>query len=202
MSRNLMVGAGALALLLFAGWFGWIRQPEDIRVRSDDAIRVVGDTRMTDQVQAAGPANVPASRVAATPDAGKDMETHIPEDAGIRASAPDPLSDPEALYKRIRSEPRDRDWATRSENAIKAALIPVPYLDRAKDVRVSCATTLCEVHGSLAEEASMDNQNVAMQALQGDRFHNALTSGGLTIMTSSYTGNGKTTGFTFYAKRR
>ncbi len=187
---------------LFAGWFGWTRQAEDTRIGPDDAISVVGDTRTIDRVQAAGPGNVPAGRVVAIPDAGKDMEAHIPDDADMRASAPDPMSDPEALYKRIRSEPRDREWAARSENSIKAALIPVPYLNRAKDVRVSCAATLCEVHGSLAEEANMDNRNVAMQALQGERFQNALTSAGLTIMTSSYTGSGKTTMFTFYAKRR
>ena len=132
----------------------------------------------------------------------QDDTGRIPEDADIQASLPSSDFDPLTLYKRIRSEGRDSQWAGRSEATVKEALNKVPYIDGERGVRVSCASTLCEVRGSVAADASPENANVALQALQGQAFGKSLAAGDLEVTTASFGGRGKAANFTIYMKRR
>ncbi len=84
-----------------------------------------------------------------------------------------------SLYTKIRSQPRDREWAARSERAIEAALAAISNLAVDQPVRVSCAATLCEVTGGFAPGLSQEQENAAAFALQGGPFHEALVRSGL-----------------------
>lgn len=125
----------------------------------------------------------------------------IPNDANLQAALPDPDLAPRALYERIRAEPRDAEWAARSERSIKAAMTPVPYI-RQDDLRVSCASTLCEIRGTMPEGLTNDNANVGMEELQGEKLHNTLVKAGLQTATASFGGGNGAQSFTIYATRR
>lgn len=101
------------------------------------------------------------------------------------------------MYRRIRAEPIDAALAATSQRAIDAALVKVPYLDR-EALRVRCATTLCEVHGRTMRDLSVENANVAIQALQGDAVRTSLDAAGMEVAAASF----GPTGFTLYTRRR
>jgi DNA-binding CsgD family transcriptional regulator len=58
--------------------------------------------------------------------------------------------DPAALHARVRSEPRDGEWAPRMESAIRARLMQIPLIGKdGNALRVTCAATLCEMAGTI-----------------------------------------------------
>ena len=124
----------------------------------------------------------------------------IPEDVDIEAALPDPAADPRALYRRIRMEARDREWASRAETGVKGALAAIPNITQGA-LRVSCASTLCEVRGSVQEGATSDNANTAMQALQGGELRRSLDTLGLDLQSAAFGGGGRGMPFTLYLRR-
>lgn len=59
--------------------------------------------------------------------------------------------DPAALHARVRTESRDGDWAPQTEQAIRARVTQIPLIGKdGNALRVTCATRLCEIAGSLA----------------------------------------------------
>lgn len=126
----------------------------------------------------------------------------ISSDADLLASLPDPSLEPTALYKRIRGEPRDVDWASLSERNVRAALKNLPYAS-AKDLRVSCASTLCEVRGAMPNGISKENASIAMEAIQDPKLQANLASNGLQVAMTTFGGgaHGYVRTFTIYAKR-
>lgn len=196
MRPNMVSGLIGGAALLAGGWLlgrlGTEAPPAPV-----GGVKVVAArTGVTPTPRAVAPAVTPAARPtpASTPGSAP---AHVPEDAAVRGAFFDPAFEPSALYRRLRAEPVDSAAAARMQRAIDGGLVKVPYLDRAQ-LRLQCATTLCEVHGRFATGASTDNVNVAMQQLQGDTLRAPLATAGLEMMSASFGPDG----FTLYTARR
>ena len=59
--------------------------------------------------------------------------------------------DPAALHAKVRSQPRDAAWATQMEGAVRARLLQIPLIGKdGNSLRVTCATDLCEIGGTIA----------------------------------------------------
>lgn len=125
----------------------------------------------------------------------------FPDDPAIGASLPPRGLTPRDFYERIRAEPRDSDWAPRMEQAIKAALVPIPYV-AAGASRIVCRSSLCELYGETVRDASMANVNVAMQALQGPQLRDPLTKQGLSNEAAVFGGGSASSTFTLYFVRK
>src|SRR5918993_5328038 len=93
--------------------------------------------------------------------------------ATLMTQAPQPRSDvdplvgaplerfkqPVDLHTQVRTEKRDDEWAARTEEAIRARLLQIPLIGRHGNVlRVTCASTLCEIAGTLIAPSSKAEQ--------------------------------------------
>jgi DNA-binding CsgD family transcriptional regulator len=104
--------------------------------------------------------------------------------------------DPAALHARVRAEPRDPQWAAKMEGQIEARLMSMPLIGKDGNVlRVSCASTLCEIAGTLispASKAEQDDQhslyNQAIKDLQVPPLTDELTHLGLKNESGLFTG--------------
>lgn len=62
--------------------------------------------------------------------------------------------DPAALHAKVRSQPRDAAWAGKTEEVVRARLLQIPLIGKDGNVlRVTCATDLCEIGGTIASTA-------------------------------------------------
>jgi DNA-binding CsgD family transcriptional regulator len=67
--------------------------------------------------------------------------------------------EPAELHARIRAEPRDPQWADRTERQIEERLMSVPLVGKdGNALRVTCASTLCEIAGTLIAPPSKEEQ--------------------------------------------
>jgi hypothetical protein len=178
MRATWLVLAGVVAILLIAGAILSLSREDapiggnagTIRiVRAKPGAAATGDAPMQDG------SVLPAQPNGAAP----ALNELVARDPAMEAALPPPGIDPRTLYTKIRSQPRDRDWAVRSERAIGAALAAIPNLAVNQPVRVSCAATLCEVNGGFAPGLNQEQENEAALALQGGPFHDALVRSGL-----------------------
>jgi len=65
------------------------------------------------------------------------------------------FQDPSGLHAQVRAEKRDAGWAGRTEKAIRDRVLQIPLIGKdGNELRIMCATTLCEVGGSIIEPAS------------------------------------------------
>ncbi|MDP1025760.1 hypothetical protein Q5H91_00900 [Sphingomonas sp. KR1UV-12] len=82
--------------------------------------------------------------------------------------------DPSAFAKSLRAERRDQQWAPGAEAGLRSSITRLPYMGpEANTLAVYCAATRCEASGKLPQ-ASQENMNVAMMALQGEPLNDAL----------------------------
>lgn len=70
----------------------------------------------------------------------------VPVEPRLKDVIPGSGINAEALYRRLRSEGRDEPWAVEREARLRALYAPLP---RISDLRVRCATALCEVVGDI-----------------------------------------------------
>jgi hypothetical protein len=67
--------------------------------------------------------------------------------------------EPAELHARIRMEPRDPKWAGRMGRQIEARLMSLPLVGKdGNALRVTCASTLCEIAGTLIAPPSRKEQ--------------------------------------------
>ena len=105
--------------------------------------------------------------------------------------------DPAALHARVRTEARDSDWAPGIEQAIRSRAMQIPLIGKdGNALRVTCATKLCEIAGSIqtssAPPAEYDPklpESRAITALQTSPFKDDLTKLGLKSETGLFTGS-------------
>lgn len=195
MRPNIVSGLIGGAALLAAGWLLGRLGTDTPRPPAGGVKVVAARTDVTPTPRAIAPAITASALPTPSPMPGS-VPAHVPEDEAVRGALLDPAFEPNALYRRLRTEPVDPAAAARMQRAIDDGLAKVPYLDRAH-LRVRCATTLCEVHGRFATGTSTDNVNVAMQQLQGDALRAPLGSAGLEIITAAFGPDG----FTLYTRR-
>lgn len=101
---------------------------------------------------------------------------------------------PAALHRKLRSEPRDPAWAPRMESAVRARVLQIELIGKdGNALRVTCASTLCEIAGTLAWPKPAPKeydpkllQNRAMADLQDKALNDDLAKLGLTTMGASF----------------
>jgi len=79
------------------------------------------------------------------------------------------------LHTKVRAEPRDPLWAPRAEEQIRSVALRIPLIGKGGNVlRVTCASTICEVAGKFATASSSQKiddptspSSIAMRDLQG-----------------------------------
>jgi DNA-binding CsgD family transcriptional regulator len=126
-----------------------------------------------------GPGNTPAGEV--DPLLGTPLQT-----------GPDPA----ALHAQIRAEARDPDWASRTERAIRDRALQIPLIGKdGNTLRVTCASKLCEIAGSIQmskkSQAEYDPklpESRAQAALQTPPFVDDISKLGLKNESGLFTG--------------
>jgi DNA-binding CsgD family transcriptional regulator len=107
---------------------------------------------------------------------------------------------PADLHAKLRTERRDLAWAPLMETAIRARALQIPLVGKGGNaLRVTCATDLCEIAGTLLSPPSkkeVEDQNSpysrAVNALQVAPFTDDLMRLGLKVESGSFTnGEGK-----------
>jgi DNA-binding CsgD family transcriptional regulator len=105
--------------------------------------------------------------------------------------------DPAALHAQIRTEARDAEWASRTEQAIRARTLQIPLIGQnGNALRVTCATRLCEIAGSIQTSATPPAEydpklpeSRAITALQTAPFVDDISKLGLKSETGLFTGS-------------
>jgi len=119
------------------------------------------------------------------------------DDVDPLIGAPVPrFADPADWYAKVRSEARDGIWASRAEDQIRARVLQIPLIGKNGNVlRVTCATTICEIAGTVAAPASKREQedqkspsNVAIKDLQVPPLPDDLAKLGLKSEGGTFTG--------------
>jgi DNA-binding CsgD family transcriptional regulator len=104
--------------------------------------------------------------------------------------------EPAELHARLRAESREAQWASRMEGQIEARLMSMPLIGKDGNVlRVTCATTLCEIAGSLTtppdkrEQEDLNSQfNRTIKDLQVPPLTDDLARLGLKNESALFTG--------------
>ena len=104
--------------------------------------------------------------------------------------------EPVELHARLRAEPRDSQWAGRMEQQIEARLMSLPLVGKdGNALRVTCASTLCEIAGTLIAPPSkkeQEDQNSqysrTVRDLQVPPLTDDLARLGLKVETDLFTG--------------
>ena len=129
-----------------------------------------------------------ASMGAAHREQGGDVE------AAASAQAGDPIlgrfaggaeRHPSLLYGHVRSEPREPEWAPRAEAALKARYESLVNSGRVEDLRVLCASTICEVAGAIVGK-NPDGINSTMREIQNRELAEPLAQTGLTNQSAMF----------------
>lgn len=111
-------------------------------------------------------------------------------------------SDPAQLHARFIAEPRDPDWAAQNEGGLRNALADVPEIGGGNPLAVRCATSLCEVSGTMTPGLTEGDVNRTMQALQGDALSRRAEGLGLDGQTMRFgASNGRPNFLLIYARR-
>lgn len=86
----------------------------------------------------------------------------------------------------VRSEPRNPEWAPKSEAAIRASMIKLPYIDVDGPLKIMCASTVCEVSGSAPKMLAEKDLGQFWALLQSPIVQASLTKGGLQLGGASF----------------
>ena len=105
--------------------------------------------------------------------------------------------EPATLHAQVRSEPRDAQWASQTEAAIRARALQIPLIGKnGNALRVTCATKLCEIAGSIrvpatspADYDSKRPESRTITALQTAPFVDDIMKLGLKSETGLFTGS-------------
>ena len=104
--------------------------------------------------------------------------------------------DPAALHAQVRTESRDPDWAPRTEEAIRARALQIPVIGKGGNtLRVTCASKICEIAGSIRMPGNMPEEydpklpeSRAQTALQTPPFVDDISKLGLKHEAGLFTG--------------
>jgi DNA-binding CsgD family transcriptional regulator len=108
--------------------------------------------------------------------------------------------DPTALHAKVRAEARDPNWAPSMEASIRPLVLQIPLIGKGGNVlRVTCATSLCEIAGTMVWPVSLQKgydpklpQSRAQSALQDKPLNDDLAKLGLKRESGLFTNaNGK-----------
>jgi len=104
--------------------------------------------------------------------------------------------DPAALHAQVRAESRDPSWASTTEAAIRARATQIPLIGKdGNTLRVTCASKLCEIAGSIQMSAKASAEydpklpeSRAQAALQSNPFVDDISRLGLKSESGLFTG--------------
>lgn len=107
-------------------------------------------------------------------------------------------SPPADMGQLVRSEPRNPEWAPKSEAAIRASMIKLPYIDLDGPLKVMCASTICEVSGSAPKMLAEKDLGQFWGLLQSPIVQASLGKGGLQMGGASFGRPGNPRAFVIY----
>ncbi len=169
---------------------------------AEQDVRVVDATSTSNAVPVAQPSpaenrGAPSTTLASeTANADRNAETPPPW------MQSDAEMEPKALYVKVRREPRDSNWASAEERAIRYELAKIPYIGGEQPPRILCATSVCEVSGATVKGLPDANANVTWTSLQSVGFRDALAKQNLTQVAGIFGGGGKEAStYTLYMTR-
>lgn len=122
----------------------------------------------------------------------------------LAAAQPAPAAGAEAenlpadLGQLVRSEPRNPEWAPKSEAAIRASMIKLPYIDLDGPLKVMCASTICEVSGSAPKMLAEKDLGQFWGLLQSPIVQASLGKAGLQMGGASFGRPGNPRAFVIY----
>lgn len=105
---------------------------------------------------------------------------------------------PTDMAQLVRSEPRNPEWAPRSEASIRASMIKLPYIDVDGPLKVLCASTICEVSGSAPKMLAEKDLGQFWALLQSPIVQAPLAKSGLQIGGASFGRPGNPRAFAIY----
>ncbi|MBA4752549.1 MAG: hypothetical protein H2055_10035 [Sphingopyxis sp.] len=108
---------------------------------------------------------------------------------------------PAALHRKIRSQPRDEAWASRSEDNLRSAVGDSLFNRPGIDIRTNCASSLCEARGLIkAPHASAEASSV-IDLLQSGETVNRLALNGQGFVTIGIAKRPDGVAFFLYSRR-
>ena len=124
--------------------------------------------------------------------------THVAPDAVILAQLVpfDVQAQTAELHALVRREARDEPWAGDTEAALRGRYSEIPHMNDTGEVRVLCATTLCEVVQSLPglDQVNRSERGALDLALQSDPVRSDIGKLGLTEHGTRFSSNGSKPG--------
>ncbi len=107
-------------------------------------------------------------------------------------------SPPADMGQLVRSEPRNPEWASKSEAAIRASMVKLPYIDLGGPMKIVCASTICEVSGSAPTMLAEKDLGQFWGLLQSPVVQASLSKGGLQMGGASFGRPGNPRAFVIY----
>lgn len=142
-------------------------------------------------VMLASAALATALALALTPQFAGQVQQAAPDRTGPEADILARLSSgptPQQLRDRLRAEPRDDSWATRTEAGIRERYRGTPAAARSfESLSVTCGATLCEVIGWTRSGATSDDVRMVVDEVQSGELNTSIEQLGLTVSSSSFT---------------
>jgi hypothetical protein len=146
---------------------------------------------------------ISGSRKAGGADASNEQYVQLVE--SVAASKPpssETAAQSAAMEDDVRSEPRDAVWADSRERSIRNAVGRLPFMDMAGQVRVLCATTICEVSVVAPDTLGPEHMRQFWALLQSSVVLGPLAKEGLKFRSASIGRNGDPHAILLYFDRR
>lgn len=120
----------------------------------------------------------------AAPSAGTDASAPVAKgDSLLGQMFEGPEVRPRRLYVSLRNEPRDPAWASRAEAQLRARYAHLPHARGIADLRITCASSLCEVAGAISDKKQI---GPAMRELQDKQVNQPIPGLGLKFESASF----------------
>lgn len=130
-----------------------------------------------------------------------DDNSHVPALAGVPATPADSGKTeqlPTDMAQLVRSEPRNPEWAPKSEAVIRANMAKLPYIDTDGPLKIVCASTICEVSGLAPGMLAERDLGQFWALLQSPIVQAPLSKSGLQMAGASFGRPGRPRAFLMY----
>ena len=127
--------------------------------------------------------------------------TYVDDVSDMHDPGLDPEFNPAALHRQIRSETPDATWAPQSEDNLRSAIADSLFDRPAMDIRINCASSLCEARGLVREAQGSAEARSAIDLLQSGEMVNRLALNGQAFITISSAKRSNGTAFFLYSRR-
>jgi len=145
-----------------------------------------------------------ASGVVVEPAGKPDQHSPVPAppDWPVPAETAANDGDSDQLYQLVRDEPREVAWAGRAESALRTTLAAAPQLQQGSVPEVRCATSVCEVNGTISTRASPEELHELWGALRSRATDPSIATVEVRPAAFNFGSGRNLYAFTLYYRRR